>query len=164
MIRGINSRSSTPPSSSHTIHHLPQLSSTDHQTQSITPLLSSNSQSVSHQIVVVNPKERLTSNNPILNSSSLKDLLSSQQPIQKQTFIIPTNPSSVQNSSTINNNLSKTTITTNKLSNNTNDDCLYLRYERELPSTQNSYNFSYIIDEYSSSTHKRARYVSINDL
>ncbi|CAF0787849.1 unnamed protein product [Rotaria sp. Silwood1] len=161
---GINSRSSTPPSSSHTIHHLPQLSSTDHQTQSITPLLSSNSQSVSHQIVVVNPKERLSSNNQILNSSSLKDLLSSQQPIQKQTFIIPTNPSSVQNSSTINNNLSKTTITTNKLSNNTNDDCLYLRYERELPSTQNSYNFSYIIDEYSSSTHKRARYVSINDL
>ncbi|CAF3526000.1 unnamed protein product [Rotaria sordida] len=167
---GINSRSSTPPSSSHTIHHLPQLSSTDHQTQSITssiPLLSSNSlnsQTVSHQIVVINPKERSSSNNSILNSSSLKDLLSSQHPIQKQTIIIPTNSSTLQNSSTINNNLSKTSITTNKILNNTNDDCLYLRYERELPSTQNSYHFSYIIDEHSSSTHKRVRYVSINDL
>ncbi|CAF4132126.1 unnamed protein product [Rotaria sp. Silwood2] len=165
---GINSRSSTPPSTSHTIHHLPQLSSTDHQTSSINsssiPLLSSSSQTVSHQIVVINPKERSSSNNSILSSSSLKDLLSSQQPIQKQTFIIPANPSTVQNSSTINNNLSKTSITTNKLLNNTNDDYLYLRYERELPSTQNSYHFSYIIDEYSSSTHKRVRYVSINDL
>jgi len=138
---GINSRSSTPPSSSHTIHHLPQTSFIDPQTPSIS-LLSSNSQIVSHQIVVINPSER---------SSSLKDLLSSQQPTQKQTFIVPTNP---------NTNLPKPT----KFLNNTNDDGLYLRYEREQPSTQNSFHFSYIIDEYSSSIHKRLRYVSINDL
>jgi hypothetical protein len=116
--------------SSHTIHHLPKSTSIDPQTPSI----------VSHQIVVINPTER--------TSSSLKDLLSSQQPAQppKQTFIVPTNPKP------------------SKILNNTNDDCLYLRYEREQPSTQNSYHFSYIIDEYSSSIPKHLRYVSINDL
>ncbi len=136
-----NLGSSTPPLSSHTIHHLPQLSSIDPQTPSVS-FLSSNSQIVSHQIVVINPNER---------SSSLKDLLSSQQPTQKQTFLVPTNPNS---------NLPKTT----KILNHTNDDSLYLRYEREQPSTQNSFHFSYIIDEYSSTIPKRLRYVSINDL
>jgi len=126
----------------HTIHHLPQTNSIDPQTPSVS-YLSSNSQIVSHQIVVINPTER---------SSSLKDLLSSQQPSQKQTtFIVPTNPQ----------NISKST----KILNNTNDDGLYLRYDREQPSTQNSFHFSYIIDEYSSSSiPKRLRYVSINDL
>ncbi|CAF1149238.1 unnamed protein product [Rotaria magnacalcarata] len=157
---GIDSRLSTP-SSSHTIHHLPQLSSNDHQYQSIASL---NSQTISHQIVVINPKERLASNNPILTSSSLKDLLSSQTSLQKQNFIVPANPSSIQNSSPINNNQAKTSINTPKHTNNTNDDGLYLRYERESPSTQTSYHFSYVIDEYSSSAQKRLRYVSINDL
>jgi hypothetical protein len=126
----------------HTIHHLPQTNSIDSQTPSVS-YLSPNSQIVSHQIVVINPTER---------SSSLKDLLlSSQQSSQKQTtFIVPTNP----------NNISKST----KILNNTNDDGLYLRYDREQPSTQNSFHFSYIIDEYSSSIPKRLRYVSINDL
>ncbi|CAF3399624.1 unnamed protein product [Rotaria socialis] len=157
---GIDSRLSTP-SSSHTIHHLPQLSSNDHQYQSIASL---NSQTISHQIVVINPKERLSANNPMLTSSSLKDLLSSQTSLQKQNFIVPPNPSSIQNSSAINNNQAKTSINTHKHTNNTNDDGLYLRYERESPSTQTSYHFSYVIDEYSSSTQKRLRYVSINDL
>ncbi|CAF4403453.1 unnamed protein product, partial [Rotaria socialis] len=156
----IDSRLSTP-SSSHTIHHLPQLSSNDHQYQSIASL---NSQTISHQIVVINPKERLSANNPMLTSSSLKDLLSSQTSLQKQNFIVPPNPSSIQNSSAINNNQAKTSINTHKHTNNTNDDGLYLRYERESPSTQTSYHFSYVIDEYSSSTQKRLRYVSINDL
>lgn len=161
LFSGSDSRSSTPPSTlSHTIHHLPQFSS-NNQYQGGTP---SNSQTVSHQVVVINSKERLASANPILTSSSLKDLLSSQTPIQKQTFLIPASPSSTQNSSTINNSLTKTSIIANKISNATNDDCSYLRYERESPSAQNSYHFSYIIDDYSSSSHKRLRYVSINDL
>ncbi len=50
------------------------------------------------------------------------------------------------------------------MSHNTNDDCSYLRYEREQPSTSNSFHFSYVIDEYSSSNPKHLRYVSINDL
>jgi hypothetical protein len=124
--------------SSHTIHHLPQPSSTDLQIPSVS-LLSSNS-----QIVVINPNER--------SSLSLKDLLSSQQSTPKQTFLVPTNPTT---------NSSKTT---KLLSNTIDDGGLYLRYEREQPSTQNSFHFSYIIDEYSSSIHKRLRYVSINDL
>jgi hypothetical protein len=126
-------------SSSHTIHHLPQPSSNDLQIPSVS-LLSSSSNS---QIVVLNPNER--------TSLSLKDLLSSQQPNPKQTFIVPTNPTNTSSKQA-------------KLVNNTTDDGLYLRYEREQPSTQNSFHFSYIIDEHSSSIHKRLRYVSINDL
>jgi hypothetical protein len=114
----------------------------DPQTPSIS-LLSSNSQLVSHQILLLNPTER--------SSSSLKDLLSSQQPSQKPTFLVPTNP---------NNDHTKPS----KMSHNTNDDCSYLRYEREQPSTPNSFHFSYVIDEYSSSNPKHLRYVSINDL
>ena len=136
---GLNSRSSTPPSSfSHTIHHLPQTSS-DLQISSIP----SNSQIVSHQIVVINP------NNEHRSTPSLKDLLSSQSSIPKQTFVVPTNP----------------TKSTKILPSNTTDDGLYLRYEREqLPSTSNTFHFSYVIDDSSSSMHKRLRYVSINDL
>ncbi|CAF0991945.1 unnamed protein product [Adineta ricciae] len=148
---------------SHTIHHLPQNSSSEQPTQPITssiPLLSTNSQIVPHQIVVINPNERPTSNNPILNSNSLKDLLSSQQPTQKQQFVVPSIPASVQTSNT---NLPRAAITTNKLSTTTADDSLYLRYEREQPSTQSPFHFSFVIDEYSS-TPKRSRYVSINDL
>ena len=123
-------------------------------------MLSTNSQIVPHQIVVINPNERPTSSNPLLNSNSLKDLLSSQQPTQKQQFVVPSIPTSVQTSNT---NLPRTAITTTKLSTTTTDDSLYLRYEREQPSTQNPFHFSFVIDEYSS-TPKRSRYVSINDL
>ncbi|UJR16161.1 hypothetical protein I4U23_003071 [Adineta vaga] len=155
-------------SSSHTIHHLPQFSSIDQQTQSTSassssssiPILSSNSQIIPHQIVVINPNERSSFNNSILNSTSLKDLLSSQQPTQKQQFVVPSIPTSIQTSNT---NLPRTSIATNKFSNTSHDDCLYLHYEREQPSTQNSFHFSFVIDEYSS-TPKRSRYVSINDL
>ena len=56
---------------SHTIHHLPQTSSHDSQTSSVS-LLSTNSQIIPHQIVVLNPTERSSP------STSLKDLLSSQ--------------------------------------------------------------------------------------
>ncbi|CAF1079594.1 unnamed protein product [Adineta steineri] len=162
----LNCRSSTPPPSSHTIHHLPYSSLNDHSLQSSpSSILSSNSQIVSHQIVLMNPNERISSSsssiNSIVNSTSLKDLLSSQQPTQKQQFAIPTIPSIVQTS---NMNLPKTSYTTNKILNNSTDDGLYLRYEREQPSNQNSFHFSYIIDEYSSSIPKRSRYVSINDL
>lgn len=127
---------STPTSSfSHTIHHLPQTSS-DLQ-------IPSNSQIVSHQIVVINP------NNEHRSSPSLKDLLSSQSSTPKQTFVVPTNP----------------TKSTKILPSNTTDDGLYLRYEREqLPSISNTFHFSYVIDDSSSSMHKRLRYVSINDL
>ena len=152
------------PTTSHTIHHLPQNSSSEQLTQPITssiPILSTNSQIVPHQIVVINPNEHPTSSNPILNSNSLKDLLSSQQPTQKQPFVVPSIPTSVQTSNT---NLPRTAITTNKLSTTTTtDDSLYLRYEREQPSTQSPFHFSFVIDEYSS-TPKRSRYVSINDL
>ncbi|CAF0893299.1 unnamed protein product [Adineta steineri] len=162
----LNCRSSTPPPSSHTIHHLPYSSLNDHSLQSSpSSILSSNSQIVSHQIVLMNPNERISSSsssiNSMVNSTSLKDLLSSQQPTQKQQFAIPTIPSIVQTS---NMNLPKTSYTTNKILNNSTDDGLYLRYEREQPSNQNSFHFSYIIDEYSSSIPKRSRYVSINDL
>lgn len=95
---------------SHTIHHLPE-------TNSIEP-----------QILV----------NSIERSTSLKDLLSSQQP-------------------------------TTRLSTNSSDDCFYLRYERQSPTSTvgtntNSFQFSFIIDEYSSTVNKQLRYVSINDL
>lgn len=143
----MNARSSTPPSSfSHTIHHLPQTSSpSDLQIPSISSI-PSNSQIVSHQIVVINP------NNEHRSSPSLKDLLSSQSSSSspKQTFVVPTNP----------------TKSTKLLPSNNTDDSLYLRYEREqLPSsTTNTFHFSYVIDDSSSSMHKRLRYVSINDL
>ena len=153
---GLNSCSSTPPLSfSHTIHHLPQTSSPDLQTPSISSLLS-NSQIVSHQIVVINP------NNEQRSSPSLKDLLSSQStpltsspPVPfKQTFVVPSTPTTTNSSKS------------QKLLPSTNtDDGLYLRYEREqLPLTSNNFHFSYVIDESSSSTQKRLRYVSINDL
>jgi len=78
--------------------------------------------------------------NPTDRSTSLIDLLSSQQ----STIRLPTNSS---------------------------DDCLYLRYERQSPSassststTANSFQFSFIIDDYSSTVNKQLRYVSINDL
>ncbi|CAF1017298.1 unnamed protein product [Adineta ricciae] len=157
------SQTTCTPTTSHTIHHLPQNSSSEQLTQPITssiPILSTNSQIVPHQIVVINPNERPTSSNPILNSNSLKDLLSSQQPTQKQQFVVPSIPASVQTSNT---NLPRAAITTNKLSTATADDSLYLHYEREQPSTQSPFHFSFVIDEYSS-TPKRSRYVSINDL
>lgn len=50
-----------------------------------------------------------------------------------------------------------------KLANGTSSDCFYLRYEREQPASQSAFHFSFVVDEYTS-TPKRSRYVSINDL
>jgi hypothetical protein len=125
---------------------------------------------------MINSSEPLPSIDTILNSSSQtirtqqissKDSLSSHPSTPKQTLIVipPTLKPSSSSSSTI--ILPKTinTNSTEKRSLNTNEDCLYVRYERE-PSSLNydQLRFSYIIDEHSPSLPKRLRYVSINDL
>ncbi|CAF3698865.1 unnamed protein product [Rotaria sordida] len=170
-----NSRSS--PIASYVIHHPPQssLSSIDHQNSSISQIIS--------RPLINNTSEPLPSFDTILNSSSsslplrtqkisLKDSLSSHQLIPKQTLIVVPSTikpiSSCQISSTSNNS---STIILPKISNinsiekRSNDDCLYVRYERETNIINNEqYRFSFMIDENSPSLHKRLRYVSINDL
>lgn len=171
----MNSRST--PHSSYVVHPPPQGSSVDHQNISSSP---SNNRSL-----VTNLCEPLPSFDTILNSSSLlsrtqkltsKDSISSHQSITKQTLImLPSTiksvtttqmPSTSTNSSTM--IFPKTTSNSNSIEKrpiNTNDDCLYVRYERESHTINTDpFRFSYVIDEHSPSLHKRLRYVSINDL
>ncbi|CAF3504046.1 unnamed protein product [Rotaria sp. Silwood1] len=94
------------------------------------------------------------------------------QTIPKQTLIVVPStiksvsscqiPSTSTNSSAI---ILPKISNTNSIEKRSNDECLYVRYERE-PHTINNeqYRFSFIIDEHSPSLHKRLRYVSINDL
>ncbi|CAF0910495.1 unnamed protein product [Rotaria sp. Silwood1] len=172
-----NSRSS--PISSYVIHHPPQSSSTtiDYQNSSLSQVIS--------RPLISNTSEPLPSFDTILNSSSSssslsirtqkvssKDSLSSHQTIPKQTLIVVPStiksvsscqiPSTSTNSSAI---ILPKISNTNSIEKRSNDECLYVRYERE-PHTINNeqYRFSFIIDEHSPSLHKRLRYVSINDL
>ncbi|CAF4319720.1 unnamed protein product, partial [Rotaria sp. Silwood2] len=167
-----NSRSS--PISSYVIHHSSQPSSSiDHQNSSTCQVFS--------RPIISNSSEQLPSFDTILNSSSLsirtqkissKDSLSSHQTIPKQTLIVvPSTIKPVSSCQVTSNSTNSSAIILPKISNTnsiekrSNDDCLYVRYERETHTMNNEqYRFSFIIDEHSPSLHKRLRYVSINDL
>ncbi|CAF2634146.1 unnamed protein product [Rotaria sp. Silwood2] len=167
-----NSRSS--PISSYVIHHSSQPSSSiDHQNSSTCQVFS--------RPIISNSSEQLPSFDTILNSSSLsirtqkissKDSLSSHQTIPKQTLIVvPSTIKPVSSYQVTSNSTNSSAIILPKISNTnsiekrSNDDCLYVRYERETHTMNNEqYRFSFIIDEHSPSLHKRLRYVSINDL
>ena len=91
-----------------------------------------------------------------------KESLSSHPSTPKPTLIVV--PPTLKPSSTI--ILPKTSNTNpiEKRPMSTNDDCLYVRYERQSSAINSDpIRFAYIIDEHGS-LHKRSRYVSINDL
>lgn len=91
-----------------------------------------------------------------------KDSLSSQPSTPKQALIVV--PPTIKPSSTIILSKTSTSHPTEKRPIASNDDCVYIRYERESSAiNHDQIRFSYIIDEHSSS-HKRSRFVSINDL
>ena len=168
----INSRLSSTSTPSFVIHHQPA-----QQTSSVLP----------RPVMIVNTTESLPSIDTILNSSSPqtirtqqiapKELVSSQskptfivvpstiKPITSTSTLPPSTPTASSSSAIL---LPKTSnsISNEKRSLNTIDDCSYVRYERQLSSTNNAeqFRFSFVIDEQSPLLHKRLRYVSINDL
>ena len=170
--------------SSHVIHHHPN-SNASMESNNASIHLSSTSSVLSRPVMVVNSSDVLPSFETILHPQTTnsisspirasvtnlsKDLLSSQTSTSKPTLILvpPTFKSITSNSSSVilpkTSNLSKNSNTIS-MEKRTNDECLFVRYERE-PSanTNDQYRFSFVIDEHSTSMQKRSRYVSINDL
>lgn len=111
-----------------------------------------------------------TTTSSIAATNSAKDFISSQLSTNKSTLILVP-PTIKQINSNASNiiipKLSNASKVTNSFSaeKRTNDDCLFIRYEREsTTSNTEQYRFSFVIDECPTSTQKRSRYVSINDL